>query len=95
MQGTTAIYADETFNQSLSLSFGGLRIELIAAGSYYTPGDALIWLPKTHVVFTGDMVYQERMHGIGAMSDLKNWIPAFEAMASLKPIHIIPGHGNP
>ncbi|MBT4934681.1 MAG: MBL fold metallo-hydrolase [Rhodospirillaceae bacterium] len=95
VEGTQAVYADETFEESLSLDFGGVQMELIATGGAHTPGDAVIWLPESRVAFTGDMVYLERMLGVGAMSDVKNWIPAFEAMAALKPLHIVPGHGNP
>ena len=95
VQGTEAVNADETFDKSLSLDFGGIQIELIATGGSHTPGDAVIWLPETRVAFTGDLVYLERTLGIGEMSDFKNWIPAFEAMAALKPLHIVPGHGNP
>jgi len=55
----------------------------------------VIWLPNAKVAFTGDMVYLERMLGIGDFSNFKNWIVAFEAMAALGPKHIVPGHGNP
>ena len=43
----------------------------------------------------GDLVYLERLLGISSSSNFKNWIPAFETMAALKPKHIIPGHGRP
>lgn len=95
LDGTETVYAEEIFEETLSLDFGGVRFELIATGGAHTPGDAVIWLPKQKVAFTGDLVYLERMLGVGSMSDFKNWISAFEAMAALKPDHIIPGHGNP
>jgi len=94
-QGTVAVYADQTFEETLSLDFGGVRFELMATGGSHTPGDAVIWLPESRVAFTGDMVYLERMLGISAVSDFKNWIVAFQTMAKLKPLHIVPGHGNP
>lgn len=95
LEGTQAVYAGETFDETLSLDFGGIHFELIASGGAHTPGDAVIWLPSSKVAFTGDMVYLERMLGIGSFSNFKNWIVAFEAMAALEPEHIIPGHGNP
>lgn len=95
IKGTDAVYADETFEDTLSLDFGGVLFELIASGGAHTPGDAVIWLPRQRVAFTGDMVYLERMLGIGDFSDFKNWILAFEAMAALEPEHIVPGHGSP
>lgn len=95
IKDTEAVYAEETFENTLSLDFGGVRFELIATGGAHTPGDTVIWLPQQRVAFTGDMVYLERMLGIGNFSNFKNWIPAFEAMAALSPEHIVPGHGNP
>ncbi len=95
LEGTEAVYADETFDETLTLDFGGVRFELIATGGAHTPGDVVIWLPDSKVAFTGDLVYLERMLGVGDFSDFKNWIVAFEAMAALEPKHIVPGHGNP
>ncbi len=89
------MYAEEIFENTLSLDYGGVRFELIATGGAHTPGDTVIWLPQQRVAFTGDMVYLERMLGIGNFSNFKNWILAFEAMAALNPEHIVPGHGNP
>lgn len=95
VEGTEAVYAGETFEESLSFDFGGIRFDLHATGGAHTPGDAVIWLPEKRVAFTGDMVYLERMLGIADFSSFKNWITAFEAMAALKPRHIVPGHGKP
>jgi len=95
LEGTQGVYAGETFDETLGFDFGGVRFELMATGGAHTPGDAVIWLPRQRIAFTGDMVYLERMLGIAGFSDIKNWIVAFEAMAALKPLHIIPGHGNP
>ncbi len=95
IEGTQPVYAGETFDETLGFDFGDVHFDLIATGGSHTPGDAVIWLPKQRIAFTGDMVYLERMLGIAGYSDIKNWIPAFEAMAALKPLHIVPGHGNP
>lgn len=95
VKGTEAVYAGETFDDTLFLDFGGVRFELMATGGAHTPGDTVIWLPGQRVAFTGDVVYLERMVGIFDFSDFKNWMVAFEVIAALKPEHIIPGHGNP
>ncbi len=95
LEGTRAVHAGETFGETMSFEFGGTRFELFATGGAHTPGDTVIWLPQRRVAFTGDMVYLDRILGIGSFSDFKNWIPAFDAMAALQPAHIVPGHGNP
>ena len=53
----------------------------------------LVWLPRKKIVFTGDVVFVGRIPGVLAHSNSKGWINAFDAMASLKPKVIVPGHG--
>ena len=95
IRGTYPVYAERIFNDTLSFYFGGIQFKLISTGGAHTPGDIVVWLPKKRVIFAGDVVYLERVLGIGSFSNFKNWIPAFESMAALKPKHIIPGHGSP
>jgi len=94
LAGTEAVYATETFANELDLDFGGHRFEIRHVGSAHTLGDAFIWMPDTGVMFTGDIVYVDRMLGIGPAGDTASWLEAFEAMASYNPKHIIPGHGD-
>ncbi len=95
IKGTEAVYADTTFDTKLSFELGNSRFEITHAGQAHTPGDSFIWLPKQKVMFTGDIVYIERMLGVGSQSNSKSWVAVYEAMAAHKPEHIIPGHGNP
>jgi glyoxylase-like metal-dependent hydrolase (beta-lactamase superfamily II) len=43
-------------------------------------------------MFTGDIVFNDRMLGIGPAKDFQSWMNVFEKMASFKPKYIIPGH---
>ena len=45
-------------------------------------------------MFAGDIVYVERMLGVGAYSNSKSWISVYQTMAAYKPKHLIPGHGR-
>lgn len=92
--GTTLIHAPETFADALDLTIGGTRMELRKVGPAHTPGDAFVWLPDQGVVFTGDIVYVDRMLGVGPQSDSRTWLEAFAAVAALKPAHVVPGHGG-
>jgi len=95
LEGTTLSYADVTFADAYTLSLGGIELEITYAGQAHTPGDAFIWMPSTRVVFGGDIVYIERILGIGEQSHSGTWIEVFEAMAALEPEMVVPGHGNP
>jgi len=92
--GTNAIYADELFDAKMQLFLGDTVMELHHAGQAHTPGDSFVWLPKEQVMFTGDIVYTERMLSIGEPSNSKSWVAAFEAMAAFNPKHVVPGHGH-
>ena len=93
LKGTKEKYADITFKDNYTLTLGNEKFELYFKGQAHTPGDIYIWLPKSKVMFTGDIVYTERMLGIGEQSNSKSWLNVFNAMAAFKVQHLIPGHG--
>ncbi len=95
LEGTAPSYANVTFDSAYTLSLGGIDLEITHAGQAHTPGDSFIWMPSTGVVFGGDIVYVERIVGIGDQSHSGTWIEVFEAMAALAPKVVVPGHGNP
>ena len=94
LRGTEAVYADETFSDRHSLEVGGIQLELICVGPAHTPGDTLVWLPRQRIAFAGDVVYVERMLGVGPMSNSRHWLGAFERLAALQPEWVVPGHGH-
>jgi len=95
LAGTEPVYAEETFEEGLDLSIGGVEIQIRHPGTAHTPGDSFVWLPESGVVFSGDIVYLERMIGIFSFSDSASWVKAFKAVAALKPKVVVPGHGAP
>ena len=95
LKGTKEKYADVVFADNYKFKLGGVSFELYFKGQAHTPGDIYIWLPQGKVMFTGDIVYTERMLGIGEQSNSKSWLHVFNSMAAFKPKHLIPGHGSP
>lgn len=93
LKGTDAVYADKTFKQQLEFKLGDTRFEIHHAGQAHTPGDSFIWLPQKKVMFTGDIVYVERMLGVGSQSNSKSWVRVYQTMAAYQPRYLIPGHG--
>jgi glyoxylase-like metal-dependent hydrolase (beta-lactamase superfamily II) len=94
LEQTEAVFADETFEDSLKFALGNTRFELHHAAQAHTPGDSFVWLPEQGVVFSGDIVYVQRMLSIGSASNSKGWVTSFEAMAALQPQVVVPGHGH-
>ena len=95
LKGTKEKFADILFKDDYKFTLGKVKFEIYFRGQAHTPGDAFIWLPQSKVMFTGDIVYTERMLGIGEQSNSKSWLHVFNSMAAFKPKHLVPGHGSP
>lgn len=94
LEGTELAYANTTFDTDYSFTLGATNFEIHYTGQAHTPGDSFVWLPDSKTVFTGDIVYMERILGIGGQSHSGTWIEVFESVAALNPTHVIPGHGK-
>jgi glyoxylase-like metal-dependent hydrolase (beta-lactamase superfamily II) len=94
LTSTTAVYADTTFDKEYKFKLGGTKFEIYHSGQAHTPGDSYVYLPKQHIIFTGDIVYLQRMLGVRSYSHSGSWIKVFEQIAQHKPKHIVPGHGS-
>jgi glyoxylase-like metal-dependent hydrolase (beta-lactamase superfamily II) len=95
LAGTEPRYAEFAFERSHTFQLGSVVVEVRHVGPAHTPGDSFVWLPSKRVVFTGDVVYVERMLGVIDVSRTKSWLAAFEAIAALQPAYVVPGHGAP
>jgi glyoxylase-like metal-dependent hydrolase (beta-lactamase superfamily II) len=76
------------------LELGGTVFEFRHRGGGHTPGDMLVWLPQTQVVFAGDIVYVDRLLAVLPVSSTRAWLDAFTTLEQLAPKHIVPGHGR-
>jgi glyoxylase-like metal-dependent hydrolase (beta-lactamase superfamily II) len=79
--------------ESVALELGGETLVLNYTDAHF-PGDAWVWLPKRGVIFTGDLVYVDRLLGVLPWSSARNGQKAFQAMVALNPKIIVPGHGR-
>jgi glyoxylase-like metal-dependent hydrolase (beta-lactamase superfamily II) len=94
MQGTKPLPAREALaGDSVTLDLGGEALTLTYTDAHF-PGDAWVWLPQHSVMFSGDLVFVDRLLGVLPWSSVKNSQTAFHAMAALKPTWIVPGHGR-
>jgi glyoxylase-like metal-dependent hydrolase (beta-lactamase superfamily II) len=94
LKGTQPLPAPKTLaGDKATLTLGGVKLELAYTDTHY-PGDARVWLPKQRVVFSGDLIYVDRLLGVLPWSSVKNGQQAFKALAALKPARIVPGHGR-
>lgn len=76
------------------LALGGVVFEFKHRGGAHTPGDTMVWLPAQDVLFTGDVVYVNRMLGVLPVSRTKQWLETFAVIEQLSPRVLVPGHGD-
>lgn len=69
------------------------RVELIHFGHGHTPGDAVAWLPKQGILFTGDSCVNGPFNYTGE-SNTSSWIAVLTEMSKLPVKIICPGHGD-
>jgi glyoxylase-like metal-dependent hydrolase (beta-lactamase superfamily II) len=77
-----------------TLQWGGVTVQVVHRGGGHTPGDSMVWLPQSGVVFTGDVVYVDRILGMHPVSKTQTWAQSFAALQALKPQVVVPGHGR-
>jgi glyoxylase-like metal-dependent hydrolase (beta-lactamase superfamily II) len=75
-----------------TLRMGRTTIVITHPGAAHTPGDLMIWLPKERVLFAGDILVED---GVTMMVDggSKELLEALDAIDSLHPRIVVPGHG--
>ncbi|MBO1927254.1 MBL fold metallo-hydrolase [Thiomicrorhabdus sp. 6S2-11] len=88
---TADVVLEEASN---SLTIGGVEMQLNYYGDAHFPGDSVLWLPQQKVLFTGDIVYLDRMLGVHPWSNPVTWNEAYQQMRQLPSEYIVPGHGK-
>ena len=81
------------FSHRLVFDDGEQRVELLFLGHAHTAGDAVAWLPRHGILFTGDACVNGAFNYTGD-GDTESWISALSAMEDLDPKQVAPGHGE-
>ena len=80
------------FPRELYFDDGEHRVELLHLGIAHTHGDALAWLPKERILFTGDACVNGPYNFVGD-GDVEKWIGTLDAAKKLSARIVCPGHG--
>jgi cyclase len=77
----------------LILSDRTREVDFLSFGWGHTPGDGYVWLPAERILATGDAaVNGPRNKLLDAW--IANWPKALDRAVALKPLHVLPGHGD-
>jgi len=80
------------FSKDLFFDDGKHRVELMHLGVAHTHGDALAWLPKERILFTGDVCVNGPYNFVGD-GDVGKWVVTLDAVKKLRPKIVCTGHG--
>jgi glyoxylase-like metal-dependent hydrolase (beta-lactamase superfamily II) len=84
--------ATRTFDGHAVLQVGGRTVELHELGPGHTPGDTVVHVPDTNVIFAGDLVFANDTPLVWA-GPIGSWLNALDRILALRPRLIVPGHG--
>lgn len=82
-----------TFESRMTLWLGSLEVQIMHVGKGHSRGDTIIWLPKSKVLFSGDLVE----HGATPYTGdayLLEWPDTLQRLRDLKPRKLVPGRGD-
>jgi len=97
LAGTVPVYSNAALSgDEADLNLGGMAITLRWMGAAHFPEDIVVIVPSEQTVFTGDLVFVERLLGVQNenISRVREWLATFEALEQLAPTYIVPGHGH-
>lgn len=80
------------FPRELFFDDGEHRVELLHLGIAHTHGDAVAWLPKERILFTGDVCVNGPYNYVNEGS-VEKWVATLDAAKKLGAIAVCPGHG--
>jgi glyoxylase-like metal-dependent hydrolase (beta-lactamase superfamily II) len=80
------------FSKDLIFDDGKHRVELMHLGVAHTHGDAVAWLPKERILFTGDVCVNGPYNFVGD-GDVGKWVVTLDAAKELGAKIVCTGHG--
>ena len=92
LKGTRLKPPSVLFSKDLFFDDGKHRVELMHLGVAHTHGDALAWLPKERILFTGDVCVNGPYNFLGD-GDVGKWVVTLDAVKKLRPRIVCTGHG--
>jgi len=96
LSGTALAFASRPIlADRAAINLEGRRFELIWPGDAHFAGDAVVWMPDESVLFSGDLIFVDRLLGVLPGCHVVSWRKAYHVVEMMAPKYIIPGHGKP
>lgn len=94
MRGIHFSLPNRTFSGHLTLSIGGVELRLEKLGPGPSPGDFVVYLPASRVLFMGDL-YEDGSIPALKPAELPPWLATLHRAEQMPVDVFVPGHGAP
>jgi glyoxylase-like metal-dependent hydrolase (beta-lactamase superfamily II) len=93
MDGALTVAPDIGFESQVALPDRETPVEVRYLGRANTDGDAIVWLPKQHILVTGDLIVAPVPFGYGSYP--REWANVLRTLERYPFTILVPGHGAP
>ena len=91
-KGAQVTLPNITLTEEMTLPIADRTIVVRYLGIGHTVGDVIVWLPTEKVIFTGDLVYINRLPWLGE-GESREWLKGLARLRALPFERVVPGHG--
>ena len=89
---TRLVAADDWIDGEKTLTVGGVHFQITPLGPSHTPEDLIVYVPEKKLLFTGDLVFRNRIPFVG-QADSGHWVKALDTLLVFDTVALVPGHG--
>ena len=82
-------------DKSLTIELGDVSVLIKSHGTSHTPNSLAVHVVDDKLVFSGDILYGERLLAVLPDSNVKHWIVSFNELKKYGKVKFVPGHGQP
>jgi glyoxylase-like metal-dependent hydrolase (beta-lactamase superfamily II) len=90
--GIRQVLPTRTFTGRLDHAVGGKVVQIVEVGPAHSPGDVIVHVPASRLVFTGDVLFVD-VHPVMWAGPVGGWLAACKTILGLEVDTIVPGHG--
>ena len=94
MRGIHPTPPDKTFAQEMTLPLPGTPIKLINLGDGASPGNSVVYLPQSKVLFLGNLFENQYIPRMDS-GNIRGWINTLRRVESWDADVFVPAHGEP
>jgi len=89
--GVKHVLPDAVFDRQLTLHLGKREVDVMFLGRGNTMGDAVVYVPDTKTLITGDLLVNPSPYCYGSF--FTEWIEVLQKLNAMDATTIVPGHG--